>query len=118
MAKVKTNKSFIDSTEKAFRQTMFRVGASFTQVISDPNAFSGFPSQDIVDTGRFRASQRLVFPRNGLARFSWNTEYAIYLLRGYQTRSGTRVQGRDWIAEGIKRCPLDETLKEELQKNQ
>lgn len=90
---------------------MFALGRSFTEVISDPNAFADFSDQDLVDTGRFRASQQLQFPAPGRARFSWNTEYAVYLLRGATRRNGTKLQGRDWIAAGLARSRVDEEFK-------
>ena len=117
MAKVRIDRRALnDPLERAFRQTMFRLGRSFTEVISDPNAFSNFPGQDLVDKGQFRASQRLNFPAPGKALFSWNVDHAIYLLKGWQTRSGTKVEGRNWITEGIKRCNTDATFKEEIRK--
>lgn len=100
--------------ERTFRQTMFKLGATFTQVISEPGAFPS-TAEDLVDKGRFRASQRLTFPKPNKARFSWNTAYSIYLLKGWTTKSGTRVEGRDWISEGLKRCNISETMKQAAQ---
>jgi hypothetical protein len=114
MAKAKINqKKLVDPIERGFQQTMFALGRSFTEVISQPGAFPS-SAEDLVDTGRFRASQRLTFPKPGKARFSWNTEYAIYLLKGYTTRSGTKVEGRDWVAEGLQRSRVGEEFKKQV----
>lgn len=115
MAKAKIDQKKIAApVERAFRQTMFTLGRSFTEVISQPGAFPS-SAEDLVDTGRFRASQRLTFPKPGKARFNWNVEYAIYLLKGWETRSGTKVEGRDWIAEGLKRSRVGEEFKKQVE---
>lgn len=117
MARVIIDKTkFTQKLEAAFQETCFLLGRSFTQVISDPGAFADFPAQDIVDTGVFRASQRLNFLTPGAARFSWNTEYSIYLLKGWTTRSGSKVEGRDWIAEGLRRSRSQEVFRELVRK--
>lgn len=117
MASVKVNsKKLRRKAEKAFKKTCFRLGRSFTQVISEPGAFPEFPGQDIVDTGRLRASQQLDFLSPGYARFSWNTAYAAFVLRGYQKRNGQRQPGRNWVAEGLRRADIDRVFKEEVSK--
>lgn len=116
MNRVKIDKKALNAKmELAFRQTCFALGRQFTLVISDPGAFPEFPGQDIVDLGVFRASQRLDFPRAGVGRFTWNVEYAIYLLKGWETKSGTKVPGRDWIKEGQNRAKTKEVFRKFLE---
>lgn len=96
MTKVTINASKLSrAADEAFRETCFLLGAELTKVISEPGAFDGFPG-DIVDTGQLRASQDLQFVGGSEARFSWSTDYALYVHEGYTLRNGRSQPGRPW----------------------
>jgi hypothetical protein len=85
------------------------MGTKFTEVISEPGAFDGFEG-DIVDTGRLRASQQLDFVSPNEARFSWNTEYALYVLLGFTYRNGREQPGRDWTKRRLEQLDVRRPL--------
>lgn len=90
----------------AFKQTVLIMDAEYKLTISDPNAFAGigFPGQDIVDTGRLRASQQFDFAGIGKAIYSWPVDYDIYVHEGYTLRNGRQQLGRPWTDETVKRA--------------
>lgn len=69
--------------------------------------------RDIVDLGGFLRSQRRDRPDATTLRFTWDAKsdegfpYAPLILRGYTTRKGTVVPGRDWIGPALEKQPLD-----------
>lgn len=104
MTLVKLNTTKITKAARsAFREACFLQGRVFTEVISEPGAFSSHPNSDIVDTGALRASQTLTFEDADTARFAWPVEYSLYVQKGYTRSNGTIIEGRDWIAEGQRR---------------
>ncbi len=90
------------AAQSAFKETVLLMGTKFTEVISEPGAFDGFPG-DIVDTGRLRASQQTDFISPNEAQISFNVEYAIFVHEGYTLRNGGSQPGRPWTSEGLKR---------------
>jgi len=94
------------AAENAFRQTALLLSREFTKVITEPRTWLGFEDQrDIVDTGRLRSSQQMVFIGSLTCIFSWPTEYAAPVHDGYTLRNGRRVEGRPWT--DIARQQLD-----------
>ena len=91
---------------RAFRETVLIMDAEYKLTISDPNAFArlGFTNQDIVDTGRLRASQQFNFAGTGKAIYSWPVDYSIYVHEGYTLRNGRQQLGRPWTDETVKRA--------------
>ena len=79
-------------------------------VISDPSAFLDFPGQDIVDTGRLRASTQFEFESPEIAVFSWSVEYAAYVHEGYVAADGRVVLGRPWTEVAIERLEPEKTF--------
>lgn len=76
-------------------------------------SLAGSP-RDIVDLGGFLRSQRRDRPSATQLRFTWNVPYASLILNGYITeqrtaggKSGTVVEGRNWIKPALKAEPLD-----------
>lgn len=65
--------------------------------------------RNIVDTGRFLASQRRERPSATTLLFTWNTPYAATILTGYTTKNGTLIPGtdRNWIKPALEAEPLD-----------
>lgn len=90
------NKDLEKILSTALQKTCHRQGQEYQKVISDSNAFPGFPGQDIVDTGALKGSQSLSFPHNFQAQFTWSVEYAIYVHQGYTLRGGGHQPGRPW----------------------
>lgn len=101
--KIKVNKKFIEHNRIAFKKTIEELGQAYQDVISDPNAFSQFPGQDIIDTGVLKRSQRMEAVRVDQYKISWDVSYANYVRSGYTLRNGDRQPGRDWVKEGNRR---------------
>jgi hypothetical protein len=111
MVKVNLDTKAIEKTATdVFREVCYLQGLEFVKVITEPGAFDGFPDQDIVDKENLRASQALTFPRPDIGTFTWSVEYGIFVRFGYQTRSGTEVKGRDWVALGLERYDFEGAL--------
>jgi hypothetical protein len=91
----------LENAVKAFQETCVLLGVEFTKAITTPGLFSGFP-QDLVDTGRLRSSQQQNVLSDYLVSFEWNTDYAIHLHEGYETRAGKEIQGRPWTKYAIE----------------
>lgn len=109
MTKVQIDVGVIEKAAiAAFQDSCQILGRRYTELISAPGAFAGFPG-DIVDTGALRASQRLDFVSPTYARFGWTVEYALYVHEGYQRRNGTGVRGRPWGRVGLEQFNLQET---------
>ena len=96
-------KGLINKARASFQECIEGLGETYQDVISDPNAFSMFPGQDIVDTGDLKRSQKVT--RTGFAqyKFTWDVPYSNYVRFGYTTRNGHVQVGRDWIAKGNRR---------------
>lgn len=100
----------IESAAKgAVADLAFLYGRKCTEVQSEPGAFSS-TAEDMVDTGAFRASQRVERISDTEWQLSWTVDYAIYLWAGWTTRSGTRVEGREWDQEAARRLDVQRTF--------
>ena len=95
---------------EAFKELAMLFFAENVSVISDPSAFQDFPSQDIVDTGRLRASTQFEFESPVIAVFSWSVEYAAYVHEGYVSADGRVVLGRPWTEVAIERLEPEKTF--------
>lgn len=78
---------------EAFKELALLFFTENVQVISEPGAFVNFPDQDIVDTGKLRASTQFDLETPTSAVFSWSVEYAPYLHEGYVSADGQVVLG-------------------------
>lgn len=96
---------------EAFKELALLFFAENVQVISEPGAFVDFPNQDIVDTGRLRASTQFDLETPTIAVFSWSVEYAPYIHEGYVSADGRVVLGRPWTEEAIERLEPEKTLR-------
>jgi len=107
--KVQINLKAVErAAEQSFKEACYLLGNEFTRVISEPGAFPGFPG-DIVDSGQMRASQQLDFPDLGEARFTWNTEYSLYVHEGVTLKNGKTISGRPWTKLGLERFNLPDS---------
>ena len=62
--------------------------------------------RNIIDTGELMGSQKLSYKYGRTtAVYSWNTPYAMAVLKGFRTSRGREYRGRDWIGEGIAAKP-------------
>lgn len=95
---------------EAFKELAMLFFAENVAVISEPGAFLDFPNQDIVDTGRLRASTQFEFESPVIAVFSWSVEYAPYVHEGYVTADGRVVLGRPWTEVAIERLEPEKTF--------
>jgi hypothetical protein len=96
---------------QAFQELVLLYFAENVSVISEPGAFADFPDQDIVDTGRLRASTQFDLETPTRAVFSWPVEYGPYVHEGYVMKDGRVVSGRPWTQEAIDRLKPEETLR-------
>lgn len=99
-----------DKAKEAFKELTMLFFAENVQVISDPSAFLDYPGQDIVDTGRLRASTQVDFESPLIAVFSWSVEYAAYVHEGYVSANGRVVLGRPWTEVAIERLKPEEAF--------
>ena len=99
-----------DKAKEAFKELAMLFFAENVQVISDPSAFLNYPGQDIVDTGRLRASTQVDFESPLIAVFSWSVEYAAYIHEGYVRADGQVVPGRPWTEVAIERLKPEEAF--------
>ncbi|MCA2504923.1 MAG: hypothetical protein IM550_10705 [Microcystis sp. M54BS1] len=99
-----------DKAREAFKELAMLFFAENVSVISDPSAFQDFPAQDIVDTGRLRASTQVDFESPVVAVFSWSVEYAAYVHEGYVSADGRVVLGRPWTEVAIERLEPEKTF--------
>ncbi len=101
----------------AFMETAKELNDRFHQSIVDPkwqwsrvtirrNGETVSSPRSIVDEGTLRDSQGFVMISSVVARYDWRAPYVNYVRFGYTTRSGTVVEGRDWIEDGIKSIDL------------
>lgn len=78
--------------------------------------------RNIVDTGKFKASQRRDRPSATTLLFTWDVRskdgfaYAPLILTGYTTNKGTVVPGRNWIKPALEAIPLDRFFAEQWRK--
>jgi|SRR5579885_2575407 len=118
------------AAQEAFRETVLLMGTGFTQSISDPkwdwpNTTKRYGDgsgnkgrtphevsspRDIVDTGRLRSAQQVQFLSATEAQYSWNVQYALYVLLGYTTTKNNVIPGRDWISDGLERVDAQKTF--------
>ena len=96
---------------EAFKELALLFFAENVQVISEPGAFADFPDQDIVDTGRLRASTQFDLETPTRAVFSWSVEYAPYVHEGYVSADGQVVLGRPWTEVAIERLEPEKTFR-------
>lgn len=71
--------------------------------------------RNIVDTGRFLASQRRERPNATTLQFSWGNDgvsYAGYILQG----TGPAYPPRDWIGKALNAAPFEPFFKAEWQR--
>ena len=90
----------VGAAERAFKETAFLLGREFTKSIS-ANIWDwpqGESPRDIVNDGQLRGSQQLVFFGAFEAEYSWNTDYAFYVCKGYTLADGSVYPARDWPA--------------------
>jgi hypothetical protein len=72
--------------------------------------------------GGFIGSQRRAFDGRATITFTWDAKskdgfpYAPLILRGYTTRRGTLVPGRDWIKPALQNLPLDKFFAQQWQR--
>ena len=106
----------LGAVENAFAEVVTALDNEFHAVIQDPDEFGdlGLDNQDIVDTGRFDNSQKLMVSRRGgkvVANYEWNPHdpetgepYAGRILTGFRAyRVGRWIPGRDWTERAIRR---------------
>jgi hypothetical protein len=71
--------------------------------------------RDIVDTGRFLASQRRTRPNATTLQFTWGgsagVDYAGIILKGRPDTAA--YPGRNWIERALKKKPLDKFFAQE-----
>lgn len=109
-------KQLLNKVDDAFAEVVTALDNEFHAVIADPNEFGdlGLKNQDIIDTGRFDASQKMtVSTQNGrtVANFEWNPHdpetgepYAGRILTGFRAYGkGRWIPGRDWTERAVKR---------------
>jgi hypothetical protein len=96
---------------EAFEELALLFFAENVQVISEPGAFANFPNQDIVDTGRLRASTQFDLETPTSAVFSWAADYAPYVHEGYVSADGQVVLGRPWTEVAIERLEPEKTFR-------
>jgi hypothetical protein len=79
-------------------------------------------TRDIVDLGNFLRSQRRSFDGRTTITFTWDVPYASLILKGYVTqqrsgggRSGTLVEGRNWIKPALENAPLEQFFAQQWQ---
>lgn len=138
LGKIKINRAAVDAlirdrVETAWAEVMAKLDVEYMIVIEDPNEFSnlGFFDQDIVDTGRFRDSQKVnvtgrkafwqwdpISPDNG-----YHYGPALYYgfhpfgMDGQDGKPYAYVPGRHWIDRAIKRVNPVKSFAAELRKN-
>jgi len=95
--------------ESSFREVALLYGLECTKVITTPGLFPS-SSEDIVDTGQLRASQRVDFPEELEAALSWNTDYAAYVHEGAALKNGRVIIGRPWATLAASRLDLQATF--------
>ncbi|MBW4648908.1 MAG: hypothetical protein KME06_09420 [Kastovskya adunca ATA6-11-RM4] len=99
------------ATEKAFAETALLLGRKFSEVITEPRTWAGWSGPlDIVDTGRLRSSQQMVFASPTEAVFAWSLEYAAPVHEGYVTKNGTQIPGRPWTQIAQQEMNVQETF--------
>lgn len=92
---------------RAFELTVLEFAALLTREISDPKWEwpTGESPRDIVDTGRLRNSQEIIYIGFLRGEIRYPVSYAEYVRTGYviESPSGARVvfPGRDWVASAM-----------------
>lgn len=85
------------AAKSAFKDTAFLLGIEFTKVITQPRSWAGFEGQrDIIDMGRLRSSQQMIFSNDLTCVYYWPVDYAPYVHEGASLRSGRIIEGRPW----------------------
>lgn len=104
--------------KSAFKDTAFLLSREFTKVITEPRTWLGFEGQrDIVDTGRLRSSQEIVFTGNLTCAYFWPVNYADYIHEGYTLRNGRKMEGRPWTDIARQQFDVAATFAALYQKN-
>lgn len=121
LGKIKLNPDTVANLRNEIREAvgdvMAELDLEYEKVIEDMNAFAdqGFIDWDIVDTGRFRDSQKVniaTVDSQVVARWVWNPEspengyhYAAALYYGFYAfgNQNAWIPGRRWVELGIKR---------------
>ena len=105
----------LKAVEEGFGDAVAALDKEYVDVIEDPNEFGdlGFRNQDIVDTGRFRESQKVIEERteHGVeVKWHWNPvdpesgyQYAPALYAGYSAFGKKWIPGRPWPERAVKR---------------
>jgi aspartate/tyrosine/aromatic aminotransferase len=111
---VKFNKQkVVNMVKKAFKETTQQYFEECQKVIKDPNAFTQFPNQDIVDTGALRDSGKII-AKQGNYKAIWTMDYAVYVHEGYTKRNGGIQPARPWTELARDRMNFDEVLGSKL----
>lgn len=105
----------LKAVEEGFGDAVAALDKEYIDVIEDPNEFGdlGFRNQDIVDTGRFRDSQKVIETRTAHGvdvKWHWNPvdpetglHYAPHLYTGFAV--GPKwIPGRPWPERAVKRA--------------
>jgi hypothetical protein len=129
MAKFIANSSFRLRFDKAVGDALAATVAEFEQALISAiseavyfwpgetlrqNGQTVSSPRDIIDSGRFRDSQRAT--RISLRRWeiAWEVAYAVIILLGFQGVAGNSQPGRDWIAYALSNIDLSKVFSEEL----
>lgn len=88
--------------EKAFHETMEILGRQFIASITSSKWQwpSGDSPRDIVDKGRLRDSQEIVYTNFGTT-FVWNVGYAAAVHEGVVFKNGTTLPPRRWTEDAM-----------------
>lgn len=74
--------------------------------------------RNIIDTGKLLNSQKLSYKYGETtAVYSWDTPYAMAVLKGFRTSRGREYRGRDWVGWGIAAKPPAQYIAQALRGN-
>lgn len=91
--------------DAAFLQTVRQLDQKYIEIFYHAGYFEGFPSSDIIDTGKLVNSQSFSTTGFGKVEFTWDAEngqgvsYASFVHDGYTLRNGLQQRGRPWTVD-------------------
>lgn len=95
----------VSLSQKAVQATAEAIYRRADEIIATPGYFDSTP-RDIIDQGKLRKGQRLIKINANQYAIKNGVEHATYVANGYSTRSGRRIEGRDW-----NKAAADEVLR-------